>query len=213
LLGSGDFEAAGKALDAVATGLEDGTDDPLRASVHRDRAMLRLEQGRLADALADAERGLALALATAGPKGMPVAQVQVVRGEVLARLGKHDAARKALGEAASILEGNTSPVARPVAISLELARMQVALLEGSTANAKQAAESAHVKLAADESPGSLWALEETRLRRLAEAQRQAGEIVEACASLDAAIELRGANALPTDPRLAKAREQRARCTS
>jgi hypothetical protein len=100
-----------------------------------------------------------------------------------------------------------------VAIGLDLARMRLELAERSAAKARLAAEAAFGKLAADDNRQSLWSLEDTVWRRLAEAQRLAGEPRDACASLDAAIRLRAANALPTDPRLVEAREQRARCAS
>ena len=51
----------------------------------------------------------------------------------------------------------------------------------------------------------LWNVEELAQRRLAAAELAGGNKTAACAALDAAITLRSANALPTDPRLAAAR--------
>jgi tetratricopeptide (TPR) repeat protein len=211
LLGAGDFDGAGKAFDRVIAALEDSSDDPLLAALYRERATLRLEQRRLAEALADADRGLALARSTAGSNPLPVAQVQAVRAEVLSLLGRQDAARAALDEAARLLEGNESAVARPVVAAVDLARMQLALAQGRVVEARNLAKAVFETVKADENPDALWMFEETAWRRLAEAQRLAGESREACASLDHAITLRSAGAVASDPRLVKAREMRARC--
>jgi tetratricopeptide (TPR) repeat protein len=211
LSGAGDFDGAGQAFDRVISALEDGSDDPLRAALYRERAALRLEQRRLGDALADADRGLALARRTAGSNALPVAQVQAVRAEVLSLLGRQDAARAALDEAARSLEGNDSAVARPVVAAVDLARMQLALSQDQVVEAKDRARAVFETVKADENPDTLWIFEETAWRRLAEAQRLAGEPRESCASLDHAIRLRGAGAVSSDPRLVKARELRARC--
>jgi eukaryotic-like serine/threonine-protein kinase len=205
LLGSGDFFAAGEALDAAAAALADGSDEPLRGVVLRERARLRLEQGRMAEALADADQALSLARATGSATDLSVAQAQVLRAEVLARSGRSPDAQVALAAAARILADNRTPEAQPVAISADLALAHV----GPDRFAPL--RTALAKIEADENPESLWSLKDLALRRLAVAQRSSGDESAACDSLAAAVRLRTGRVIPADPRLVATQRQLARC--
>jgi serine/threonine-protein kinase len=213
LSGSGDFTRAAAVLEECLVKMKDGCAAYIRVPDYRTRASLHLEQRRADAALNDVAAAMSLLEAAGKARTPEAAQLHVARGEALVLQREFDAARASLDEASGILRGDDSAMAYPAAASLQLAQIGLELAQGSSTAARQRAEALLAALGTRPDRTTLWALEDSVLRRLAEAHRLAGDPVKSCASLDAAIRLRAANALPTDPRLAKAREQRTRCAS
>jgi serine/threonine-protein kinase len=211
--GSGDFARTASVLEECLVKLKESCAAYIRVPDYRTRAFLALEQQRTSAALDDVAAALPLLEAASKARTPEAAQLHVIRGEALVLQRDLDAARASLDVASGILQGDDSAMAYPAVASLQLAETGLELARGSFAAAQQRAAELLATLGARADRATLWALEDSALRRLAEAQRLAGDTAKSCASLDAAIQLRAANALPTDPRLAKARAQRARCAS
>jgi serine/threonine-protein kinase len=213
LFSSGDFTRADAVLGQGLEWVKDGRKPHQRVLMSQTRAWLRLDQDRPAEALADIELAQELVATTDAGRGLPTAQVNTTRAEALAALRRSRDAQAALQEAAAILEGNDSDIAYPLIIGVQLAQVSIDLAQGRSAAAAAGAMAAIESLRKREDRATLWALEETAQRRLAQAQLMAGNSTQACASLDASIALREPNAVPQDPRLAQARKLRARCST
>lgn len=214
LLGSGDFQRAESLLETCLELLKDRCASYLRAPDHRTRASLRVEQRRAGDALADVSAGLALIDAAGNSRTPAAAHFHVIRAEALITERRLDDARTSLDTAASILQGDDSDGAYPVVAAMRLAEIGVDVSRGSFPEAQRHATELLASLGSRVDRDTLWPLEETAFRRLAEAQRANGELGKSCESLHRAAALRAARALPTDPRLLKTREllDRQHCT-
>lgn len=213
LFSSGDFERAEAVLGEGLEWVKDGRMPHQRVLMSQTRAWLRLDQDRPAEALADIELAHELVATTDAGRGLPTAQVNTTRAEALAALHRSQEAQAALREAAAILDGNESDVAYPLLMGVKLAQVSIDLAQGRSAAAEAGAMATIASLRQRDDRGTLWAIEETAQRRLAEAQSMAGKSAQACASLDAAIALREPNVVPQDPRLARARQLRGRCSA
>jgi tetratricopeptide (TPR) repeat protein len=213
LFSVGDFTRADAVLGEGLEWVKDGRKPHQRVLMSQTRAWLRLDQDRPAEALADIELAQELVATTDAGRGLPTAQVNTTRAEALAALRRSRDAQAALQEAAAILEGNDSDIAYPLIIGVQLAQVSIDLAQGRSAAAAAGAMAAIESLRKREDRATLWALEETAQRRLAQAHLMAGNSTQACASLDASIALREPNAVPQDPRLAQARKLRARCST
>jgi hypothetical protein len=213
LFGSGDFARTEAVLEECLEKLKDRCAAYIRVPDYRTRASLRLEQRRPDPALADVTAALALLDAAGKARTPSAAEFHVIRAVARTQQRHFDEARASLDVAADILRGDESDMAYPVVASLQLAEIELALARGAIANAQGRATTLLAALRARADRETLWALEDTAWRRLAEAQQLNAEAAKSCTSLENAIRLRAAQVLPTDPRLVNSRELLTRCGS
>ena len=180
-------------------------------ATHRQGAALALEEFRYAEALSLIDLALTENAKGANARSAVTYPLWTYRAEALAGLGRVDEARSALAEAEILLgkfdkdpDKVDTQVARLALVSADLAEKRVD-------EARAGAIEALGRIQASKRRGDLWNIEELAQRRLATAELAAGNKAAACTALDAAIALRSANALPTDPRLAASRAFKKRC--
>jgi eukaryotic-like serine/threonine-protein kinase len=212
LFAIGDLERARAELDTAIANVATLPNKNSLPGMLRMRAIVALEQGRAAEALQFIERSAEANKGGRGPRSYLGASILITRGEILAALRRFDAARAAFAEAAPLLAEFELDPAKIDALNLRVTVAAVDLAQGRQTQAGEAIAAALEEVRASPRHEEFWVLEENALRRLAQAQRAAGKAQDACKSLDSAIALRTANALPIDPRLKAARSQRAQCT-
>jgi len=164
LLGKGDLEHAGRELDTGLRLLADGRDELTQVQMLRTRAALRLKQSRPRESLDDSDVALAMARKNAGEKTLPVAQAQILRGEALTALRRLDEASVPLGEAEAILAADTSAMAAPHALDLQIAKARWQLAKGDADAAITQAQRTLETLRQREDRASLRPQEESALR-------------------------------------------------
>jgi serine/threonine-protein kinase len=210
-LNIGAFDRARELADLGVPGIPNDKAVHVHAAALRQRAMLALEEGKPAQALPLLEKAESIFGSIPKGKGKPTYLVLSDKAEALTALGRQAEARVTLAKVDELQrEFDTDPekfdsqFTRLVRVGLDLAvkRNDDALL-GAQAVVK------HVQ--ASPRRGEMWTLEERAQRQLAAASFAVGSKTQACAALDAAIALRVANALPTDPRLSAARAMKSRC--
>jgi hypothetical protein len=133
------------------------------------------------------------------------------RAEALIALGRHREARAVLADATRVLEKGEADPVKPFLLLVQLVEASADLAERRPELARATAQRVLATLAAQERRSEFWVTEEFAHRQLAAADFALGNKGEACRSLDAAIGLRTANALATDPRLLAARREREAC--
>jgi hypothetical protein len=210
-LGLGDFARAHQLLNDCNDALREKHNARSILGTHRHGAALAIEESRYADAMRLLD--LAVAENARGPNSRSAVTYPLFtyRAEALAGLGRVDDARGALAEAEALLkEFDQDPDKIDTQIA-QLARVSVDLADKRVADARTGAARALSRIQASKRRGDLWNIEELAQRRLAAAERAGGNKAAACAALDAAISLRSANALPTDPRLAASRALKNSC--
>ena len=212
LFAIGDLERARAELDAAIAGIATVPNKNSLPGVLRLRALVALEQGRPAEALQYIERAADANRSGRGPRSYLGASILATRGEILTAQRRFDEARAAFADAAPLLAEFEIDPAKVDALNLEVTRATVDLAQGRQSQAGEVITGVLEQVRASPRHEEFWVLEDHALRRLAQAQRAVGKPQDACKSLDSAIVLRTANALPIDPRLKAARSQRAQCT-
>jgi serine/threonine-protein kinase len=211
LASQGDFAGALAVLDDIEETFAGKKSPRGLANALRLRADITLDQGRPADALAIIERAREVIAAVDGPQSMVAARVHLLRGQALIALARVSEARPHLSEAMKILEIAERDPAGPIMLDARLLVAAADLAQGRVAAARDETAKILEHLRSLERRAEFWPLEDEALRQLAAAQRASGQMALSCQSLDEAIAIRAANALPADPRLLAARAQRARC--
>lgn len=212
LFAIGDLERARTELDAAIAGIATLPNKNSLPGVLRLRALVALENARPAEALQFIERAAEANKGGRGPRSHLGASILATRGEILTALRRFDEARAAFKEAEPLLAEFEIDPAKTDALNLKVTLAAVDLAQGRHEPAGEALAAVLEQVRASPRHEEFWVLEDHAWRRLAQTQRAAGKPQDACKSLDAAIALRSANALPVDPRLKAARSQHAQCT-
>jgi len=209
--GIGDFARTHQLLEESNVALREKHNARLTVATHRQSAVLALEESRYADALSLLD--LAVAENAKGPNARSAVTYMLLayRAEALTGLGRVGEARRSLAEAEPLLEEFDQDPDKVDTQIVRLIRVSADLAEKRVADARAGAASALARLQASTRRTDLWNFEELAQRRLAAAELAGGNKPAACAALDAAIALRSAHALPTDPRLAAARALKKSC--
>ncbi len=210
-LGIGDFARTHQLLDACNIALREKHNARSVVATHRQRAVLALEESRYADALSSIDRAMAENARGPYARSAVTYPIFTYRAEALAGLGRVDEARSALAEAEILLEKFDQDPDRVDTQIARLARVSADLADKRVDDARAGAAEALGRIQAAKRRAELWNIEELAQRRVAAAELAAGNRTTACAALDAAIALRSANALPTDPRLVASRALKKRC--
>jgi len=123
-------------------------------------------------------------------------------------------AKVALDRALALLHEKETDPSHPETTGAHLVRAKIEFSQGNFTASQVAVTGVLNQLRALDRRQELWVLEETAERRLATIAIASRRHSDACRSLDAAIKLRVANALPHDPRLAASRELKKKyCTT
>jgi len=212
LLAIGDLERARTELDAAIAAIATLPNKNSLPGALRLRALVALENARPAEALQFIERSAEANKGGRGPRSFLGASILATRGEILTALRRFDEARAAFTEAAPLLAEFEIDPAKTDALNLKVTLAAVDLAQGRHQQAGEAIAAVLEQVRASPRHEEFWVLEDHALRRLAQTQRIAGKPQDACKSLDSAIALRTANALPVDPRLKASRSLHAQCT-
>jgi tetratricopeptide (TPR) repeat protein len=209
----GDFDRARVQLDAAEATSNRLADKRGLPVILHARAEIALDEQRPAEALKDVDLAAAIIASLQGPKSLTAARNLLTRGETLVALRRFGEARAALENAAAVFAETERDPVRGGTLQTRLAMASIDLAQGQTEAARKETAAVLERLAGSNRRADLWILEERAYRQLAAVQLESGQMPEACKSLDLAIALREANALPTDPRLAAARKLKTGCAS
>jgi serine/threonine protein kinase len=212
LVFTGDFARADSLVEDLKLALTQETNARMRPGILRQRAGFALEQKRPRDALPLVDEALALVSGKPPDASAFGAQARITRAEVLAALGRTTEARSMLDDAEARLATTDRDPARMDTQLARLARVSAHLADGELADARTGASAVISHLQASPRRAHLWFIEDLAQRRLATAELGLGNRTAACAALDESLRLRGAHALPIDPRLAAARELKKQCS-
>ena len=211
LLNRGDFGRARIELDTAIDNIGKLPNKNSLAGVLRLRTVLALEQHNPAEALQFIDRAAEAIKGGRGPRSFRGATILVTRAEILIAQRRYDEARAVLAEAAPLLQEFELDPARPNMLEMQVVLAAADLGQGRAAAASEAIATVLGTLRASPRRTEFWVVEELALRGLAAAELGRGRPRQACAALDEAIDLRTANALPTDPRIAAARAMKSQC--
>ena len=209
----GDFARAKALLDECADALRSSKNVRLRFGVARSLAILALEQGRADAALAHLEEAERFIAAIPGPSGIPTAQLLSTRSEAAVAAGNAADARSAISKATVLLAEFDKDPEKIESLYLRLAEAGADLRNSRIAEARAGAAFVLARTGASRRRAELWELEDLAQRRFAAAELASGNRSAACAAWDAAIALRTAHALPSDPRIAASRAAKTKCSS
>ncbi|MBC8025125.1 MAG: tetratricopeptide repeat protein, partial [Steroidobacteraceae bacterium] len=211
LVGLGDFERAREIELPLVAGFVEKKNQRLKLGSMRSRSMRALEEGRARDALAIIDDAQALFDTQNGPPGPMRYYLLLARAETLAALGRTREARAAVDAAQPLLAEKKNELDANDGQYEPIMRARVELAEGQAAVAADRLVKVVEFVRGSKRRDEIWNIEALALSRLADAQFAAGNAKAACAALDGSIELRTANALPIDPRLAAAKKLKGRC--
>jgi serine/threonine-protein kinase len=211
LVNLGDFERARKIESELVAGFGEEKNRRLKMPAMRSRAVLAMEQGRAVDALKIVDEAQAQFEADPQAPGPINYQLLLTRAQALAALGRNSEAREALDAALPLLDQFDKDPEKADSQYEPITRAGIELAEGETGAAIEKLTKVVAHVRALKNRADKWQIEDLAQRRLADAHFAAGDFKAACAALDGSIELRTANALPVDPRLAAAKKQKGRC--
>jgi serine/threonine protein kinase len=212
-LGIGDFDRARVLLDTAVAHLAKSPQKSAFVIVTRARAQLAIEDGRPSDALADTRLALSMVGKAVGPRSLTAGHLLTTDGEALLALRRFDEANKSFTDALDILKVEDTDPVHGDTMAAELGIAATDLARQKFAITRDRAQAVVNALSTNARRAEFWVVEELANRRLAEAQLALGDGPGACAAVDAAIGLRSANALPTDPRLDQLRALRNKCAA
>jgi tetratricopeptide (TPR) repeat protein len=207
----GDFDRARELEAVLVASFADKKNQRLRLPLMRARSVLALEQGRVRDALAIVEEAQADFDAQSKPPSATSYQLLLQRAETLAALGRRPEARAALDASIPLLAEFDKDPEKADSQYERMTRARIELAEGDAAAAVDRLTKVLSHVRASKRRAEMWPIEDLAQRGLADAHFAAGNVKAACAALDGSIELRTANALPIDPRLAAAKKKKDRC--
>jgi len=209
---SGDFRRAHELIDECDKSLARKANPRVTMSIHRNRSLLQMEEGRYTDAVKSLDMAAAeLAKSPQANSGVAYGLL-IYRAEALTGVGRIADARQSLLDAEPILANFDDDPDKVDTQKARLARSRVEMADQHPDEARKFAADALVRLQASRRRAEIWDVEELAQRRLAQAEFAVRNPAAACAALDEAIRLRSANALSTDPRLVATRKLRATCT-